>query len=109
MFTDERLTVKADVPRFLAFCLLLSDLFSTLFAVSVGAGGGAGGGGGGGGVGILGLEHIVKPWLGCFRFGVYFGRLEIGLQSAVRNKTSAHFEPSHNQNRPVRGKLLLTY
>jgi hypothetical protein len=70
VFTVERRTVNADVPRFLDLWRLLSDLFSTFSAVLVGGGGG---GGGGGGVGILGdEEHIVKPWLGCFRFGFYF-------------------------------------
>ena len=58
VFTVERLTVKADVPRFLERCLFLSDLFSAFSAVLVGGGGGAGGGGAGG---ILGAEeHIVN-------------------------------------------------
>ena len=70
VFTVERRTVNADVPRFLERCLFLSDLFSTFVAVSVGGGGGAGGGAGSG---IFGAdEHIVNLWLGYFRFGFYF-------------------------------------
>ena len=113
VFTVERRDiVNAPVPRFFEeeVLLLLRVLFWTFDAILAGGGGGATGGGGAGGSGILGaFMHIVKPWLGYFRFEVYSGRLENGLQNAVRNRTSAHFEPSHNQNRPVRGKLLLTY
>jgi len=70
VFTVGRLIVSEDVPRFLDFCRALSVVFFTFFAVSTGGGGGAGGGGGSG---ILGFDmHIVKPWLGYFRFGFYF-------------------------------------
>ena len=70
VFTVERLTVNAEVPRFLDDCRFLSTLFSIFFAVLVGGGGGAGGGTGSG---IWGDDmHMVKPWLGCFRFEFYF-------------------------------------
>ena len=70
VFTVERLTVNAEVPLFLEDWRFLSDLFTTLSAVFVGGGGGAGGSTGSG---ILGDDmHIVKPWLGYFRFGFYF-------------------------------------
>ena len=72
VFTVERLTVNAEVPRFLELLRFLRALFSTFFAVAVGGGGAAGGGGAGTCLGILGDEHIVKPWLGYFRFGFYF-------------------------------------
>ncbi len=71
VFTVERrLTVNADVPRFLEELRFLRALFSTFFAVLVGGGGAGGGGAGGGAFGAfgalydLGDEHIVKPWLG---------------------------------------------
>lgn len=61
VFTEgRRLTVKAEVPRFLDVCRLLRVLFSTFVAVVTG-GGGAGGGGAGGG-GNLGLEHILVTY-----------------------------------------------
>jgi len=70
VFTVERLNVNAEVPRLLDDCRFLSELFPTFSAVLVGGGGGAGGGTGSG---ILGDDmHIVKPWLGWFRFGFYF-------------------------------------
>jgi len=69
VLTVERRTVRAEVPRFLELLRFLRDVFLAFFAVSVGGGGGAGGGDGSG---ILGDDiHIVKPWLGCFRFGFY--------------------------------------
>lgn len=63
MLTEERRTVRAEVPRFLEELLrLLRVLFPTLFAVLVGGGGGAGGGGGGGG--ILGFDiHMMLFFL----------------------------------------------
>lgn len=70
VFTVERLTVNEEAPLFLEDCRFLRDLFTTFSAVLVGGGGG---GAGGIGSGILGAdEHIVKPWLGYFRFGFYF-------------------------------------
>lgn len=70
VFTAERRTVNADVPRFLEDWRFLSELFTTFSAVLVGGGGGAGGGTGSG---ILGDDmHIVKPWLRWFRFEFYF-------------------------------------
>jgi len=68
VFIVGRLIVSEDEPRFFAFCLLRA-VFSTFLAVLVGGGGGAGGGTGSG---IFGELHIVKPWLGYFRFGFYF-------------------------------------
>jgi len=57
VFTVERRTVRAEVPRFLELWRFLRALFSTFFAVLVGGGGGAGGGTGSG---ILGDDmHIL--------------------------------------------------
>mgnify|MGYP001337176569 FL=1 len=67
--------VNAPVPRFFEeeALLLLRALFLTVDAILAGGGGGATGAGGSGGSGIFGaFMHIVKPWLGYFRFGVYF-------------------------------------
>ena len=71
VFTVERRTVNADVPRFFELWRDLRALFSTFFAVFVGGGGGAGGGTGSG---ILGDDmHIINSCLGCFRSVVYVG------------------------------------
>lgn len=71
VFTDERRTVKADVPDFLDCDLLAAEVFCTLRAVFVGGGGGAGGGTGSG---IFGADvHIINLYLGCFRFVAYVG------------------------------------
>ena len=59
VFTVERRTVSADVPRFLELWRFFRALFSTFSATLVGAGGGAGGGTGSGILGALGLEHII--------------------------------------------------
>ena len=58
VFTVERRTVSAEVPRFLELWRFFNALLSTFSATLVGGGGGAGGGGGGGG--ILGFDmHII--------------------------------------------------
>ena len=57
VFTVERRTVSAEVPRFLELWRFFRAVFSTFLAVSVGGGGGAIGGGG---AGILGFDmHII--------------------------------------------------
>ena len=58
VFTVERRTVSAEVPRFLELWRFFSELFSTFSATLVGGGGGAGGGTGSGILGAFGA-HIV--------------------------------------------------
>lgn len=64
VFTDERRTVKDEVPRLLLLvALFLIDVFSTFCAVLAGGGGGAGGGTGSGILGALGV-HIISLLVG---------------------------------------------
>jgi hypothetical protein len=72
VFTDERRTVKDEVPRLLLLvALFLRVLFSTLLAVLVGGGAGVGGGTGSGILGALGV-HIFSLLFGKQRFVLHY-------------------------------------
>ena len=90
VFTVDRRTVRAEVPRFLELWRFLSDLLTTFLATFVGGGGAAGGGTGSG---TLGVDMHIFISLCCyglrFRFGLHNDALGNSRQTVVHSGSLA--------------------